>query len=148
MGHDPRPATERSGDAQSTDDDNIDLRSSDSRPDYAAWRDRMRKKSDRNRDLFKPPEPEPKANYWDPELLFQGTGTVTSERAEHLGVLDLRDGATADQIAAAYRNLAKLHHPDRWANADGVTQQFHADCMRAINEAYHALRTITTSDER
>jgi DnaJ-domain-containing protein 1 len=128
------------GDTGRAPEERIDLTTADARPDYAAWRDRMRKKSDRNRHLFQPPEPERQATYWDPELLFQGTAAVTSERAEHLSVLDLRDGATHEEIATAYRNLAKLHHPDRWANADAETQRFHEDCMRAVNEAYHALR--------
>jgi DnaJ-domain-containing protein 1 len=136
LGDDPGYAAARTGDR----DEQIDLTAHEPRPDYAAWRDRMRKKSDRNRDLFQPPEPERRGTYWDPELLFQGAGTVTSERAEHLAVLDLRDGATPDEIATAYRNLAKLHHPDRWTSADTETRRFHEDCMRAVNEAYHALR--------
>src|SRR4029453_6575629 len=103
VGAAPRPAPAGPDDR----DEQIDLTAHEARPDYAAWRDRMRKKSDRNRDLFQPPAPERKATYWDPELLFQGTGAVTPERAEHLAVLDLRDGATADEIATAYRNLAK-----------------------------------------
>jgi DnaJ-class molecular chaperone len=73
-------------------------------------------------------------------VLFKGPAAMTSVRAEHLAVLDLRDGATPDEVAVAYKNLAKLHHPDRWASADAETRGFHEDCMRTINEAYHALR--------
>jgi DnaJ-domain-containing protein 1 len=127
---------QRSGE---TSDERIDL-TSEPRADYSAWRERMRAKSDRNRGMFQPHEPEPQASYWDPELLFRGPPDTRPVRADHLAVLDLRDGATGEEIATAYRNLAKLHHPDRWASADVDTQRFHEDCMRAINEAYHALR--------
>jgi DnaJ-domain-containing protein 1 len=136
--------TEQSGAAPQpaggADEERIDLTSPAPRADYSAWRERMRAKSDRNRGMFQEPEVEPQASYWDPELLFQGPPGVTSERAEHLSILDLRDGATLEEIASAYRNLAKLHHPDRWVSADAETQRFHEECMRSINEAYHALR--------
>jgi DnaJ-domain-containing protein 1 len=137
MSKQPGPAPRPAG---GEDEDRIDLTTPDPRADYTAWRERMRAKSDRNRGMFQESEPEAQASYWDPELLFQGPPGVTSERAEHLSVLDLRDGATLDEIATAYRNLAKLHHPDRWTSADAETQRIHEECMRAINEAYHALR--------
>jgi DnaJ-domain-containing protein 1 len=112
--------------------------------DYQAWRDRMRSKAERNKGLFTAPEAEPaprlNSAYWDPESLFQDDGTVDVRTDNHYAVLDLRDGASPDEIAHAYRNLAKLHHPDRWVGADAETRQHHEDCMRAVNEAYHALR--------
>lgn len=43
-------------------------------------------------------------------------------------VLGVREGATEEEVSAAYRELAKRHHPDR-APADG-------DRMREINRAY------------
>jgi hypothetical protein len=125
-------------------DGRIDLTaSSTAQPDYGAWRDRMRKKSERNRDLAQPaPEPQRTAGaYWDPDLLFRGDDVALPDRVEQLSTLDLRDGATDDEIAAAFRSLAKVHHPDRWVTADAETRQHHEDCMRAVNEAYHALRS-------
>ncbi len=46
-------------------------------------------------------------------------------------VLGLRPGATEGEVAAAYRELAKLHHPDRSAD-DGAR-------MREVNAAYDAI---------
>ena len=46
-------------------------------------------------------------------------------------VLGLRPGATEGEVAAAYRELAKLHHPDRTAD-DGAR-------MREVNAAYDAI---------
>lgn len=46
-------------------------------------------------------------------------------------VLGVPAGATDQEVGAAYRRLAKRHHPDR-APADG-------DRMREINAAYDAI---------
>jgi DnaJ-domain-containing protein 1 len=131
-------------------DDTIDLRTGASdgdgapRADYSAWRERMRSKSQRNRTLFSEAEaeaePAPRSTYWDAESLFRDSDVVEAADTDHLAVLDLREGATQGEILRAYRNLAKLHHPDRYAEADAETRQYHDDCMRAINEAYAALR--------
>ncbi|MEO8899702.1 MAG: J domain-containing protein [Candidatus Dormibacter sp.] len=50
-------------------------------------------------------------------------------------VLGLRPGAGADEIRAAYRSLAKIHHPDR-NPGDAVS----LETFRRITEAYAALR--------
>ena len=55
-------------------------------------------------------------------------------------MLGLGPGATADEVAAAYRQLAKVHHPDRWAEADPEVQRHHGEEMLRVNAAYHALR--------
>jgi DnaJ-domain-containing protein 1 len=112
--------------------------------DYGAWRERLRSKSQRNRTMFTPPAPDaPKgpSPYWDPETLFAASASVeAAEDHSPLAVLDLRESATAEEILVAYRNLAKLHHPDRWIDADDGTRQHHDDCMKAVNDAYTALR--------
>ena len=46
-------------------------------------------------------------------------------------VLGLRPGATEGEVAVAYRELAKLHHPDR-SDDDGAR-------MREVNAAYDAI---------
>ena len=46
-------------------------------------------------------------------------------------VLGLRPGATEGEVAVAYRELAKLHHPDR-SDDDGAR-------MREVNVAYDAI---------
>ncbi len=47
------------------------------------------------------------------------------------GVLGLRPGATEGEVATAYRELAKRHHPDR-SSDDGAR-------MREVNAAYDAI---------
>ena len=54
----------------------------------------------------------------------------------------LEPGATQDEIALAYRGLAKVHHPDRWAEADDATRHHHSEEMLRVNAAYRALRTV------
>ena len=49
----------------------------------------------------------------------------------HYDALQLPRGASADDVRAAYRRLAREHHPDR-AGADGVA-------MTRINQAYEVL---------
>jgi len=63
------------------------------------------------------------------------------DRVVCLGMLGLEPGASGDDVSTAYRRLAKLHHPDRWASADPAVQQQHAEAMMRINAAYHALRS-------
>jgi hypothetical protein len=116
------------------------------RSDYAAWRQRLSDKAANNRakatgaDATSSTGPDTRAGYWDPDALFRDSERVAGEETTHLAVLDLRDDATAHQILTAYRNLAKLHHPDRWADADDDVRLYHENCMRNLNEAYHALK--------
>lgn len=123
----------------------IDLRTPPPAADYSAWRERMRSKSQRNRTLITPPEPEPTnrrgPTYWDAETLFRDSEAIEAGEVDPLSVLDLRDTATSAEILQAYRRLAKVHHPDLFLEADEATRQYHDDCMRAINEAYAALRS-------
>ena len=59
-------------------------------------------------------------------------------------VLGLRPGATEGEVAVAYRELAKVHHPDR-ARDDG-------ERMRVINSAYDEIvrvgRAVTAAPPR
>ena len=117
------------------------------RSDYAAWRQRLSDKAAMNRakaagaDETSPSNGQgTRAGYWDPDALFRDSDRVADRETTHLAVLDLRDDATAHQILTAYRNLAKLHHPDRWADADDDVRLYHENCMRNLNEAYHALK--------
>lgn len=51
-------------------------------------------------------------------------------------VLELRPGATADEVRTAYRRLAKVHHPDRNPGDRQALETF-----RRLTESYEALRT-------
>ena len=147
-----RPFSRRGG------DEIIDLTTTTLTADYGAWRERMRAKAERNRSLGQPPaDTSGKANadgpgasrggaagtrgYWSADQVYSDSARVRDEQAELLAVLDLRDSAGPRDIALAYRRLAKVHHPDRWAAADDETRQHHEDCMRTVNQAYQALRS-------
>jgi hypothetical protein len=61
---------------------------------------------------------------------------------EPLGVLGLPPTATPDEIAAAYRRLAKEWHPDRGGGAESERR------MAEINAAYDVLRAADWTAER
>jgi DnaJ-domain-containing protein 1 len=124
----------------------------------SAWADRLRDKRRRDQERIRAAETagsdEPAAGpaHWSAESVLgrddaHGAGfdllaPVSSRRIECLGVLGLDPAAGDDDIALAYRNLAKQHHPDRWAEADQATQATHAEAMLRINAAYRALRDV------
>ncbi|MGH2378564.1 MAG: molecular chaperone DnaJ [Candidatus Limnocylindria bacterium] len=54
-------------------------------------------------------------------------------KAEHYSVLGVDRNATADEIRSAYRKLARQHHPDVSASADGSAR------FKEITEAYEIL---------
>ena len=55
-----------------------------------------------------------------------------------LRVLGLAPGASAQEIKAAYRDLAKVWHPDRFAH-DPRLQQKAQEQLKEINDAYQRL---------
>ncbi len=133
----------------------IDLTDSAAAQRYSDWAERLRAKRRRDQahilgtdpdGVGRPTEP----IHWSSDNLLGGdsgtnTGPAplipgTSDPLRCLGVLGLGPGATTDEVAAAYRTLAKLHHPDRWAEADPEVQRHHGEEMLRVNAAYHALR--------
>ena len=65
----------------------------------------------------------------------------TAEEYDALEILGLKSEATRDDIAAAYRKLVKLYHPDRLRGL-GVSDkkiEFAADRLSEINNAYRTL---------
>ena len=121
---------------------------------YSAWAGRMRDKRDRNQaEILGEPDP-PVTDNWSAASVL-GTGAEDRpltdlspsdrfETARALEVLGLDASAGAGDVATAFRTLAKVHHPDRWVEADGTVRRHHAETMLQINAAYRTLRTETT----
>lgn len=63
----------------------------------------------------------------------------TSRRSEALKQLGLDESATAEEIKAAYRRLAKVHHPDRFNDLDEEIVRAATISFRRIREAYEIL---------
>lgn len=61
-------------------------------------------------------------------------------KSEALAELELGEGATDAQIKAAYRDLVKVWHPDRFG-ADERLRQRAEERLQRINEAYAALES-------
>jgi hypothetical protein len=84
------------------------------------------------------------------ESLFdwaEGADTFTEGEAElprapddPYAVLGVRSTATWDEIVAAHRQLAKLHHPDRLQEAGPDQRASSETTMRLVNAAYRELQ--------
>ena len=127
---------------------------------YSDWAMRMKEKRVAEAAATATPvvDEEPVSAMWSTDALYQQVEEdeaprVEVQTGEHarsnpwrvknlLAVLDLREGASPDEIGNAYRRLAKLHHPDRFVDADEATQTFHAARMRGIIDAYRELRQL------
>ncbi len=125
----------------------------------SAWADRLREKRTRTQEHIRDHQaaqarlegderPEQPAHWGEDTVIgrepvgqgFEVAAPITAERAECLGILGLAPTATDDEVAVAFRQLAKQHHPDRWAAADAAVQAEHAEAMLRINAAYRTLR--------
>ena len=54
--------------------------------------------------------------------------------------LGVEKGASAEQIGAAYRDLARTHHPDKVASLEPEVSEYSEQRMKEINAAYAELR--------
>ena len=63
-----------------------------------------------------------------------------SDRTRHLAELELDDNASLDDIRQAYRDLAKVWHPDRFPN-DPRMQAKASEKLRRVIEAYEFLKS-------
>jgi DnaJ-domain-containing protein 1 len=123
---------------------------------YSDWAERLRAKRRRDQAHIRGTDPNGPGRpagptQWGSENVLGGdaapnTGPAplipgTSDPLRCLGVLGLTPGASSDEVALAYRRLAKVHHPDRWAEADPEVQRHHGEEMLRVNAAYHTLRS-------
>ena len=56
-------------------------------------------------------------------------------------ILELKPGATPDEVKAAYRDLAKVWHPDRFREDSPRLKAKAAEKLAEINEAYEKIRS-------
>lgn len=91
-------------------------------------------------------EPEPKHSsfeeYFSTESLFDWTGAHDDlfDESDPYVVLGLPPTASWEDISAAHRRLAKLHHPDRLLDATQEQRDESNERIRDLNIAYMELR--------
>lgn len=61
------------------------------------------------------------------------------DKSKYYRVLEVEQGASQDEIKKAFRAKAKLHHPDKYANASQEERDYHERKFKEINEAYEKL---------
>ena len=128
----------------------IDLTSTSQAARYTAWADRMTAKRNRDQADILDEHPGPPVNHWSAEAVLgtaddhrpvdDGASADPRETGPALGLLGLSPGADGQEVTAAFRALAKQHHPDRWAGAAEPLRRRHAEEMLRINRAYRILR--------
>lgn len=118
---------------------------------YAAWAERMRtRKQEKLADINAADESDGRrpttSPYWDTAALFatveddKPTDPARMATTDLLFVLELPADADAPSVQAAYRRLAKEHHPDRWHDSDPDLRGEHETRMALITEAHRELK--------
>jgi DnaJ-domain-containing protein 1 len=135
----PRPDDKASG------DDTVALDSEE----HAWWANREELDSNKRPSMHSkhaPPVEEPKRNtfedYFSSESLFDwssGQNGLLDESDPYV-VLGVPPSASWDEISAAHRRLAKLHHPDRLMHASEEERANSDRRIRDLNIAYMELR--------
>ena len=69
------------------------------------------------------------------EILEKEARLATARRA-----LGVSKGAGVEEISAAYRKLARTHHPDKVANLEPEVREYSEQRMKEINAAYSELK--------
>lgn len=70
----------------------------------------------------------------------QAPGPSSSEARPPYEVLDVRPGASQEEISAAYRRLVQQYHPDKVANMAPEFRELAERRMKEINAAYEQLK--------
>ena len=68
-------------------------------------------------------------------------------REQALKALELHDGASSQEIKQAYRDLARVWHPDRFAHSTRL-QDKASERLKKINAAYAVLRSYDYGPSR
>ncbi|MGL4392346.1 MAG: DnaJ domain-containing protein [Fusobacteriaceae bacterium] len=68
-----------------------------------------------------------------------GTFGSYQNRAQDFSNLGIREGASKEEIKKAYRDKAKLYHPDKFVNASQSERESSERMFKIINESYENL---------
>ena len=66
----------------------------------------------------------------------------------YFDILEIQPGATPDEVKQAYRDLAKVWHPDRFKGEDERLKSKAAEKLAEINEAYQKIRTYQQKNKQ
>lgn len=61
------------------------------------------------------------------------------DKSRYYTVLGVQPGASKEEIKRAFREQAKKHHPDKFANESQEIRDYHEKKFKEINEAYEKL---------
>ena len=61
------------------------------------------------------------------------------DTTKYYNLLGINKGATQEEVKKAYREMARKHHPDKYATADDDVKDYHEKKFKEINEAYEKL---------
>lgn len=61
------------------------------------------------------------------------------DKSKYYKILGLESGASKEEIKKAFREKAKQHHPDKFANEAQNVRDYHEAKFKEINEAYNKL---------
>lgn len=119
---------------------------------YRAWADRLRSKQRSLIDANRPADPEdvpperaPGGFDFD-RLEARQSSAGETESSNQLGDLlatfGLPPDATMEDVAAAYRDLVKAHHPDQHEEAAGDVRQANEQFLATASATYRALAAL------
>src|SRR5436190_13345623 len=129
----------RKSEPQDKDDENVHI------ADEHAWwaaRDELDSNKIPTGRSKKAEEPQPRhssfEDYYSTESLFDWTGGQDGlfDESDPYVVLGLPPSASWEEISAAHRRLAKVHHPDRLVNASVEERTLGDQRIRDLNVAY------------
>lgn len=133
-------------DETSDEDENVHIASDEEHAWWAAREEFDSNKIPHGRTKKPPVEEAPKhsafEDYFSTESLFDWTGDEGGifDETDPYVVLGLPPSATWEEISAAHRRLAKLHHPDRMQDASEEEREASDRRIRELNVAYMELR--------
>lgn len=78
-------------------------------------------------------------NYSNGGNSYNSYNNYFEDKSKYYRVLEVEQGASQEEIKRAFRAKAKLHHPDKYANASQAERDYHEKKFKEINEAYEKL---------